>query len=87
MPAGCRTWRRAFLSEAEQHRPVNERESRPETERVGILRIPTTRGDRLFLTLVGAAFINLCQVQAIQAKSGMSPLPDHTRPRAKPLAM
>ncbi|GJD60992.1 DUF2160 domain-containing protein [Methylobacterium frigidaeris] len=32
---------------------------RPETEQVGILRIPTTRGDRLFLTLVGAAFINL----------------------------
>jgi predicted small integral membrane protein len=32
---------------------------RPETPRVGILRIPTTRGDRLFLTLVGAAFINL----------------------------
>jgi predicted small integral membrane protein len=32
---------------------------RPETEQVGALRIPTTRGDRLFLTLVGAAFINL----------------------------
>ncbi|GJD98591.1 MULTISPECIES: DUF2160 domain-containing protein [Methylobacterium] len=32
---------------------------RPETPRVGILRIPTTRGDRLFLTLLGAAFINL----------------------------
>jgi len=32
---------------------------RPETEAVGILRIPTTRGDRLFLTLVGTAFINL----------------------------
>ena len=31
----------------------------PEVERVGVLRIPTTRGDRLFLTLVGAAFINL----------------------------
>jgi predicted small integral membrane protein len=32
---------------------------RPETERVGVLRIPTTRGDRLFLTLVGSAFICL----------------------------
>ncbi|ACA16435.1 small integral membrane protein-like protein [Methylobacterium sp. 4-46] len=32
---------------------------RPETPRVGILRIPTTRGDRLFLTLLGAAFIHL----------------------------
>ena len=31
----------------------------PETERVGILRIPTTRGDRLFISLLGAAFINL----------------------------
>jgi predicted small integral membrane protein len=32
---------------------------RPETERVGVLRIPTTRGDRLFVTLLGAAFIHL----------------------------
>ncbi len=32
---------------------------RPETERVGILRIPTTRGDRLFISLLGAAFIHL----------------------------
>jgi predicted small integral membrane protein len=31
----------------------------PETERVGILRIPTTRGDRLFVSLVGSAFIHL----------------------------
>ena len=31
----------------------------PETERVGILRIATTRGDRLFITLLGSAFINL----------------------------
>jgi predicted small integral membrane protein len=27
--------------------------------RVGILRIETTRGDRLFITLLGSAFINL----------------------------
>ncbi|GAB4067955.1 DUF2160 domain-containing protein [Ancylobacter sonchi] len=32
---------------------------RPERARVGILRIPTTRGDRLFITLLGSAFINL----------------------------
>ncbi len=31
----------------------------PETPRVGVLRIETTRGDRLFLTLLGSAFINL----------------------------
>jgi predicted small integral membrane protein len=32
---------------------------RPETERVGVFRIPTTRGDRLFISLLGAAFIHL----------------------------
>ena len=32
---------------------------RPETERVGVLRIPTTRGDRLFISLVLAAVIHL----------------------------
>ena len=31
----------------------------PETPRVGILGIETTRGDRLFITLLGSAFINL----------------------------
>ena len=31
----------------------------PETPRMGILRIETTRGDRLFITLLGSAFINL----------------------------
>jgi predicted small integral membrane protein len=31
----------------------------PETPRVGILRIETTRGDRLFISLLGAAFIHL----------------------------
>jgi predicted small integral membrane protein len=30
----------------------------PETPRTGILRIETTRGDRLFITLLGSAFIN-----------------------------
>ena len=32
---------------------------RPEMERVGALGLPTTRGDRLFLTLLGAAFVHL----------------------------
>ena len=31
----------------------------PETPRRGILTIETTRGDRLFITLLGSAFINL----------------------------
>ena len=31
----------------------------PETPRRGVLRIETTRGDRLFITLLGLAFINL----------------------------
>lgn len=31
----------------------------PETPRVGVLGIETTRGDRLFISLLGSAFINL----------------------------
>ncbi len=31
----------------------------PETPRIGVLRIETTRGDRLFITLLGSAFINI----------------------------
>ncbi|WP_179381016.1 DUF2160 domain-containing protein [Jannaschia marina] len=31
----------------------------PEAPRRGVLRIETTRGDRLFITLLGSAFINL----------------------------
>ncbi len=31
----------------------------PETPRTGVLRIETTRGDRLFITLLGSGFINL----------------------------
>ncbi|KIZ46939.1 MULTISPECIES: DUF2160 domain-containing protein [Rhodopseudomonas] len=34
----------------------------PEAERVGILRIPTTRGDRLFLSLICAAVIHLAWI-------------------------
>ncbi len=31
----------------------------PETPRLGVLRIETTRGDRLFITLLGSAFIHI----------------------------
>lgn len=31
----------------------------PEAPHIGVLRIETTRGDRLFITLLGSAFINL----------------------------
>lgn len=31
----------------------------PETPRIGVLRIETTRGDRLFISLLGSAFINI----------------------------
>ena len=33
--------------------------TRPQSERIGVLGIPTTRGDRLFLSLVLAAVIHL----------------------------
>jgi predicted small integral membrane protein len=33
--------------------------ARPEVERVGVLSLATTRGDRLFITLLGSAFIHL----------------------------
>jgi len=34
----------------------------PEAERVGILHIPTTRGDRLFISLILAAVIHLAWI-------------------------
>jgi predicted small integral membrane protein len=34
----------------------------PEAERVGVLRIPTTRGDRLFISLIMAALIHLAWI-------------------------
>ena len=34
----------------------------PEAERVGVLRIPTTRGDRLFVSLITAAVIHLAWI-------------------------
>lgn len=36
---------------------------RPETPRRGILRFPTTRGDRLFVSLIGSAFIFIVWVR------------------------
>lgn len=39
----------------------------PETPRMGILRIETTRGDRLFITLLGSAFINLAWLGIVGA--------------------
>ncbi|APX26121.1 MULTISPECIES: DUF2160 domain-containing protein [Rhodobacterales] len=39
----------------------------PETPRVGILRTETTRGDRLFVTLLGSAFINLAWLGLVGA--------------------
>ncbi|NBN65171.1 hypothetical protein GWI72_16360 [Microvirga tunisiensis] len=39
----------------------------PETPRVGVLRIETTRGDRLFITLLGSAFITLGWLAAFGA--------------------
>ena len=41
---------------------------RPETERVGVLGIATTRGDRLFITLLGTAFIHLAWLGLVQAE-------------------
>lgn len=37
----------------------------PEAERVGVLRIPTTRGDRLFISLIAAAVIHLLWIAFI----------------------
>jgi len=34
----------------------------PEAERIGVLHIPTTRGDRLFIGLLTAAYINLAWI-------------------------
>lgn len=37
----------------------------PEAERVGVLRIPTTRGDRLFISLIAAAVIHLVWIGTV----------------------
>ena len=39
----------------------------PEVPRNGVLGIETTRGDRLFITLLGSAFINLAWLGVIGA--------------------
>ena len=39
----------------------------PETPRMGVLQIETTRGDRLFITLLGSAFINLAWLGLVGA--------------------
>ncbi|RTL63126.1 MAG: hypothetical protein EKK41_24060 [Hyphomicrobiales bacterium] len=39
----------------------------PETERVGVLRVATTRGDRLFISLVGSALIHLAWIGLFDA--------------------
>ena len=44
----------------------------PETPRTGILRIETTRGDRLFITLLGSAFINLAWLGLVDAHQGFA---------------
>lgn len=44
--------------------------ARPERARVGVLGIPTTRGDRLFITLLGSAFINLAWLALVGPELG-----------------
>ena len=60
---------------------------RPETERVGVLRIPTTRGDRLFISLLGAAFIHLAWLGLVgpNLRVGPRPLASCIRGRGVPL--
>jgi predicted small integral membrane protein len=41
----------------------------PEAERVGVLRIPTTRGDRLFISLITAAVIHLLWIAFVGTDS------------------
>ena len=43
--------------------------TRPEIERLGVLGIPTTRGDRLFVSLVLAAVIHLAWIGLVGAQS------------------
>ncbi len=40
---------------------------RPSFERVGVLGIPTQRGDRLFVSLLGSAFIHLAWLGLVGA--------------------
>src|ERR1700730_1904820 len=38
---------------------------RPETPRFGVLNVPTTRGDRLFISLLAAAFLHLAWIGTV----------------------
>jgi predicted small integral membrane protein len=40
---------------------------RPETPRFGVLNVPTTRGDRLFISLLAAAFLHLAWIGTVGA--------------------
>jgi predicted small integral membrane protein len=46
----------------------------PTTERKGLLPMPTTRGDRLFLALIAAAFLHLGFVYATDMETFWLPL-------------
>ena len=43
---------------------------KPERARVGVLGIPTTRGDRFFITLLGSALINLAWLGLVGPELG-----------------
>ena len=47
---------------------------RPETPRRGILRFPTTRGDRLFVSLIGTAFIYILWIRFTGGTTMWAPL-------------
>ena len=40
---------------------------RPEAARFGVLNVPTTRGDRLFISLLAAAFLHLAWIGTVGA--------------------
>jgi predicted small integral membrane protein len=42
---------------------------RPEAPRFGVLKVPTTRGDRLFISLLAAAFLHLAWIGTVGADS------------------
>src|SRR6476660_9440069 len=42
---------------------------RPETPRFGVLNVPTTRGDRLFISLLAAAFLHLAWIGSVGANT------------------
>ena len=44
----------------------------PETPRLGVLGMETTRGDRLFITLLGSAFINLAWLGLVGANQSFA---------------